>query len=318
MAEFSRSGSAEPSAGAGLIAYWIAVLPPLFWSGNFLIARLLRNDIPPIQMSFWRWLLAFVILLPFIWAPWRRDWTKIRSQLPFLAVLGAIGVTAFNCFVYTALHHTTVINAALVNALLPVVTIAIARAMLGQRIAPQRALGILTSLAGAALVISRGDPMALANFSIGRGEILVFVGMSFWALYTVLIRWRPPGLEPLSLLGATTAFGILFHIPFVVAEANAVVGGFQPTVSIALALLYFAIFPSILAYVFWNRTVAALGPAMTGMFMHLLPLFSAGLAAIFLGERLTWYHVGAFILILTGIALATLPINSAKFKNSTI
>ncbi len=304
MAEYSRAGLTRSSAGAAPAAYWVAVLAPLFWSGNFLIARLIRDDIPPIQMSFWRWLLAFLILLPFIWRPTRRDWTRIQRQLPFLALLGAVGVTAFNCFIYTALHHTTVVNAALVNALLPVVTILIARVLLGQLVAPRRAVGILVSLVGAALVITRGDLISLAHFSISRGEVLVFIGMSFWAFYTVLIRWRPPGLEALSLLGVTAAFGVLFHVPFVLAETNAV-GTFVPTPRIAFGLLYFAVFPSILAYVCWNRSVATLGPATTGMFMHLLPVFSAGLAAVFLGERLAWFHPVAFVVIIAGIALAT-------------
>ncbi|WP_293799585.1 DMT family transporter [uncultured Bosea sp.] len=304
MAETVRAERTRQASVPALAAYLVAVLPPLFWSGNFLVARLMRGEIPPIQMSFWRWLLALAILLPFIVAPVRRDWSRIRSQLAFLALLGAIGVTAFNCFVYVALHYTTVVNAALVNSLLPVVTIAIARVLLGQLVTSRRALGILMSLAGAALVIARGDPSALARLTIGRGEVLVFAGMSFWALYTVLIRWRPPGLKPLSLLGSTTAFGVLFHLPFMLFEVNTV-GAFVPTSSTLPALIYFAIFPSILAYIFWNRSVAVLGPATTGMFMHFLPLFSAGLASVFLGETLAWYHPLAFVVIVAGVTLVT-------------
>ena len=284
MAETVRAERTRQASVPALAAYLVAVLPPLFWSGNFLVARLMRGEIPPIQMSFWRWLLALAILLPFIVAPVRRDWSRIRSQLAFLALLGAIGVTAFNCFVYVALHYTTVVNAALVNSLLPVVTIAIARVLLGQLVPSRRALGILMSLAGAALVIARGDPSALARLTIGRGEVLVFAGMSFWALYMVLVRRRPLGLKPLSLLGATTVFGIVFHLPFVLVETTAS-GIFVPTLHSLPALIYFAIFPSILAYVFWNRSIATLGPATTGMFMHLMPTLSAILAAALLGER---------------------------------
>lgn len=296
------------------LAYLIAVLPPLFWAGNFLVARLMRNEIPPLQMSFWRWLVALVILLPFIWSPIRRDWSRIHSQLLFLAVLGAIGVTAFNCFVYTALHYTTVVNGALVNSLLPVVTVGFAWMLLGQRVSFRRGLGILISLLGAALVIARGDLATLGRLTIGRGDLLVFVGMSFWALYTVLIRWRPLGLDPLSLLGVTTAFGVLFHLPLVLAEASAV-GLFTPSLSAWPAMLYLAIFPSILAYVFWNRSVAALGPSTTGMFMHLMPVFSAGLAVIFLGETLAWYHPVAFAIIIAGIVLVTTQVGAASIKD---
>lgn len=294
----------EPSA-AGLwpVAYVVASLPPLFWAGNFLIARLMRDDIPPIQMSFWRWLLALAILLPFAWSSLLRDKERIQTQWRFLAALGAIGVTAFNCFIYTALHHTTVINAALVNSLLPIMTVALGWALLGERVWVRRALGILISLLGVALVIARGDPSALASTAIARGDILVWLGMSFWALYTVLLRKRPLGLRPLSLLGVTTVFGVAFHIPFVLAEIS-YTGAFAPTARTVPALLFFAVFPSILAYVFWNRSVATLGPATTGVFMHLMPVFSAGLAATFLGETLAWYHPVAFAVIVAGILLA--------------
>lgn len=304
MAELDRGKPAASAASPIPLAYVVAALPPLFWAGNFLIARLMRDDIPPIQMSLWRWVLALAILLPFAWSSLRLDRSRLREEWPFLALLGAIGVTAFNCFIYTALHHTTVINAALVNSLLPVATILLARLLLGERIVPLRALGIAVSLMGAVLVIARGDLFALGNLAVGRGDILVVLGMSFWALYTVLVRRRPLGLKPLSLLGATTAFGIVFHLPFLLIEATQS-RIFVPTLNSLPALVYFAVFPSILAYIFWNRSIATLGPATTGMFMHLMPIFSAILAAAFLGERLAWYHPVAFVVIVGGILLAT-------------
>ncbi|MCR4524198.1 DMT family transporter [Bosea sp. 47.2.35] len=298
------------------IAYLVATMPPLFWAGNFLIARMMRNEIPPIQMSFWRWLLAVVILVPFTWSPIRRDWSRIRSNLPFLVVLGAVGVTAFNCFIYTALHYTSVVNAALVNSLLPVVTVVLALVLLRQPVSLRRGLGILISLLGAALVIAHGNIASLGSLTVGRGDLLVFAGMSFWALYTVLIRRRPLGLHPLSLLGVTSLFGMLFHIPLILVEAGSA-GLFLPGIRTWPAMLYFAVFPSILAYVFWNRSVAALGPATTGMFMHFMPVFSAALAAIFLGETLAWYHPVAFAIIIVGIVLATTQAGTAGKRNAS-
>jgi drug/metabolite transporter (DMT)-like permease len=300
-----QAGRLRPDASPALL-YAMAALPPLFWSGNFLIARLMRDEIPPIQMSFWRWALAFAILLPFCATAIRADWPRIRGNLPFLALLGAIGVTAFNCFVYAALHYTTVVNAALVNALLPVVTFILAYLILKQTLSSRQVLGILVSLAGAAIVICRGDLRQLVAVAPNRGDLLVFVGMSFWAFYTVLIRWRPAGLQPLAFLGVTVAFGALFHLPFVAWE-YAGRGGFPVTAQSLGALVYFAIFPSILAYIFWNRSVATLGPARTGIFMHLLPIFSALLAVLFLGETLGGHHLVGFATIVGGILLVTVP-----------
>ncbi|MEZ2406391.1 drug/metabolite transporter (DMT)-like permease [Bosea sp. OAE752] len=296
--------TARQQAGLPASAYWLAVLPPLFWSGNFLIARLMRDAIPPVQMSFCRWSLALLILAPFCWRPIADSWPRIRGNMPFLALLGAIGVTAFNCFVYAALHYTSIANAALVNSLLPVVTFLLAYLILRETLKPRQLAGIALSLCGAVLVIGRGDPTRLAGLALNGGDLLVFAGMSCWALYTVLIRWRPAGLPPIALLGVTVCFGVLFHLPGVGWEYSTQ-GGFAPTAAIAGALLYFAIFPSVLAYIFWNRSVATLGPGKTGMFMHLLPPSSALLGFVVLGETITWFHLAGFAIITVGIWLVT-------------
>ncbi len=297
---------AAPRATTGRLpsVYAIAAFPPLFWAGNFLIARLMRDAVPPVQLSFWRWALALLILIPFCWRPIAENWPRIRANLPFLALLGAIGVTAFNCFVYAALHHTTIVNAALVNSLLPVVTFLLAYLLLKERLTARQLAGIAVSLCGALLVICRGEPTQLLAFTPNRGDVLFFVGMSCWALYTVLVRRRPAGLPPMAFLGTTVFFGVLFHLP-VVAWEHAAIGGFRPTAAGLAALGYLAAFPSILAYVCWNRSVAALGPGKTGMFMHLLPPCSALLGFFILGESIAWFHAASFGIIIIGIWLVT-------------
>lgn len=301
-------GDAAPAPGlkAGIppAAYALAMLPPLFWSGNFLIARLMRDTIPPVQMSFWRWSLALLMLVPFCWRPVADNWPRIRGNLPFLALLGAVGVTAFNCFVYAALHHTTIVNAALVNSLLPIVTFLLAYVLLKERLTSRQLAGIAVSLCGVIVVICKGDPTKLLSFVPNDGDILVFTGMSCWALYTVLVRRRPAGLPPMAFLGVTVFFGLLFHLPAVIWE-HLTEGGFRLTVPIMASLVYFAAFPSILAYVFWNRSVAMLGPGKTGMFMHLLPPLSAILGFVVLGEPIAWFHVTSFAVIILGIWLVT-------------
>ncbi|MDQ4062050.1 MAG: DMT family transporter [Pseudomonadota bacterium] len=300
------AGSPRPAEGPPRLAYVIASLPPLFWSGNFLIARLMRDAIPPFQMSFWRWTLAFAILLPFAWTTGRERWPQLRQEAPYLAFLGLIGVTAFNCFIYVALHHTTVVNAALINSLMPAVTFLFALALLREPLPARRVLGLIVSLTGAAVIISRGRPSELLGLAFNRGDLLVLLGLTFWAGYTVMIRWRPTGLPPNLFLAATAGFGALFHLPLVAWELIAV-GAFALDAASAAALLYFAVFPSVLAYIFWNRAVAALGPGRTGMFMHLMPIFSAVLAVVFLRETFLAYHAVGILLIMCGITLVTRP-----------
>ncbi|MDH3240219.1 MAG: DMT family transporter [Alphaproteobacteria bacterium] len=283
-------------------AYVYAVFPPLFWSGNFLIARIMRHDIPPIQMSFWRWTLALLFLLPFAAARFRGQGAQIRKELPFLLVLGAVGITAFNCFLYSAMHYTTVVNASLINSLMPVVCFLFALLLLHERLRPQQIGGVMGAMLGAALIIARGDISTLASLALNRGDLLVIGGLTFWAAYTVLIRWRPTKLPILVFLATTIAIGAVFHLPLVAWELYQV-GGFALDAASAASILYFAIFPSLLAYVLWNKAVAAIGPGRTGMYMYLMPVFGAVLGVWLLGEAFLVYHLAGITMIFAGITL---------------
>ena len=283
-------------------AYVFAALPPLFWSGNFLIARVMRDAIPPIQMSFWRWSLAFLVLLPFALGALRRERARIKTELPFLVLMGAVGITAFNCFIYAALHHTTVVNAALINTLMPVVTFVVALVLLRDKLQPVQIIGVAVALTGAVSIIAKGSLSALMNLALNRGDMLVMAGLTFWAFYTVLLRWRPTKLPLPAFLACTIGFGVLFHLPFMAWEIAAV-GGFDVTAEAVGAILYFAVFPSVLAYIFWNKAVAAIGPGRTGMYMYLMPIFGAVLGVGLLGEDFFLYHLVGIALIFVGITL---------------
>ncbi len=295
--------SPGPSA-LSFTACVMAALPPLFWSGNFLIARIMHDQIPPIQMSLWRWTLALIILAPFGLRHLRTHAPRLRQELPFLIMLGGIGITAFNCFIYAALHHTTVVNAALINTLMPVFTFVLAAGILRETLSRRQAAGIALAVAGAAGIILRGGTGEFSLATLNRGDLLVVGGVIFWALYTVLIRWRRTGL-PLNLfLTVTIFFGVVIHLPFVAWEV-ATVGGFTPTAQSLGAIVYFALFPSVAAYILWNRAVALLGPGRTGMFMYLMPAFSAALGVGFLDEAFRLYHAVGIALIFAGITLVT-------------
>ena len=285
----------------------LAVLPPLFWAGNFLVARMFNEVIPPFQMSFWRWFIALLIILPFTVRAVLENMPAIRRELAYLAFLGAIGITAFNCLIYLALQYTTVVNAALINSLMPVVTFILALFFMGDRLRMRQTFGVVVCIIGTLLIIARGDLAVLLALDINAGDFLVLAGLTFWALYTVMIRWRKSVLPPMVFLTVTIAFGVLFHFPLVGWEF-ATRGGLAAEPTNLLALLYLAIFPSLLAYIFWNRTVSALGPGKTGLFMYLMPIFSTLLAVLLLGEEFKIFHLIGMTLIVIGIALVTRPL----------
>jgi drug/metabolite transporter (DMT)-like permease len=296
--------SRDKCPGHRISAYIIASLPPLFWSGNFLLARLMRDDIPPLQMSFWRWVFAFLILLPFCLAKFNEYKTQIRKELKYLLLLGLVGVTAYNCFIYSAMHFTTVVNASIINSLMPVVTFMFAMLLLKDRPAMHQITGVVIALAGACMIIFRGDVMQIMSLSLNPGDLLVLCALTFWACYTVLIRWRPTRLPSVLFLFVTIGFGVLFHLPLITVEYY-YRGGFDLTAAAVGSIAYFAIFPSIFAYLSWNKAVEILGPGKTVIFIYLLPIYGALLGKVFLDEAFYIYHGLGIFLIFTGMLLVT-------------
>lgn len=286
--------------------YLLVVLPPLFWSGNFVLGRALGGTIPPIALSFWRWALALLILLPFTLPRVRRQADLIRRHWGVLALLGVLGVTNFNTFVYIGLNTTTATSAVLLQSTTPVLIVALSFLLLGQRVHAWQAAGILLSLAGVAVIVLRGDAATLASLEVNRGDLWVLAAVVSWALYSVCLRWRPQGLDPLAFLTATVAAGLVPLVPLYLWDLGAS-GGFPLSAVTLGALGYVGLFPSVLAYVLWNRAVAELGANRTGQFMHLMPVFGTLLSMALLGEQMQAFHLAGIGLIAGGIWLAGRP-----------
>jgi drug/metabolite transporter (DMT)-like permease len=279
-------------------------LAVLFWAGNFVVGRAAHEVVPPIAFNFWRWTGALLVLLPFAWLELRRHRMLVLGEWRSLAALGACGITVFHSAVYLGLGDAEAINGALYFATSPVFFVLLARLLLGERIGGARALGIVASIGGALLVIGRGDPRILLGLEFAPGDLWLVLSVAFWALYSVLLKRRPPALPPLALLAAIVGYGLVLLLPLYAAElwsGRSVQIGPKSLASLA----YVALFPSVIAYVFWNRGVREVGPSVAGLFMPLLPVFGAALAIPFLGERLAWYHCAGAALVVSGILLAS-------------
>jgi drug/metabolite transporter (DMT)-like permease len=274
-------------------AYVLLILTVLFWAGNWVIARGMQGYMSPIAMAFWRWLAALVILLPFVVRPIATEWPAIRRSWKILTLLAAIGVAAFNTFTYTGLKYTEATNAVLLNSIIPILIIAIGVIFLRERVNIRQIGGVLISLVGVAAIVARGDPDTLIHLRLNPA----------WAIYTVCLRWRPRELSSRAFTGTLTAIGMLMLIPLFAwdyAAGNRTQWGMESVAAVA----YFGIFPSVLAYFFWNAAVARVGAQRAGAFLHLMPLFGAALSWAFLGESLLWYHYAGAALIFLGLFVA--------------
>jgi drug/metabolite transporter (DMT)-like permease len=284
--------------------YLLLVLTTLFWSGNFVLGRAVHTIFTPFTLSFWRWAVALLILLPFVWTSLRQQGPLLRRHWPILLLLSILGVVNFNTCVYIGLQATTVANAVIMQSIAPVLIVALSFLLLGQTVTVWQALGIALSLVGVLVIVNRGDLGNLVEWRANSGDLWILAAVFSWALYSVCLRWRPAELEPLNFQAATMLIGVVILAPLYgwdLAHDRAFILNTATVVSI----VYLALFPSILAYIFWNRAVAELGANRTGQFLHLMPAFGAVLAMIFLNERLYAFHAGGIALIALGIWLAT-------------
>lgn len=287
-----------------LSPYLIMVLPPLLWAGNAVVGRAVAGEIPPVALSFWRWLLALAVLLPFGLPGLRAQWPLVRRQWRLILVLALTSVAAYNTLLYIALQTTAAINVTLVGASLPIVMIGLSWLWLGETLMPMQWAGVMISLAGVLAVISHGDLQALLALELRRGDLAVLLATLCWSVYSVLLRRHPTGIAAMPLLTCLVAVGLLLITPFYLWELSTG-SGFAVTSRSLSALAYVGLLPSAAAYYFWNRGVAALGANVAGQYTYLIPVFTAALAVVFLGETFRWFHAAGLGLIFSGIWLTT-------------
>jgi drug/metabolite transporter (DMT)-like permease len=285
--------------------YLLLSLTSLFWSLNWVIGRALVGHVSPFAITFARWTVAVTVMMPFAWPAIRANWPIIRHNWRTIAWLAFWGTGLHNAFAYVGLQYTTATNGVILNSSIPIMIIVLGWVIYRETITRIQALGVAISLAGILAIISRGDPEALAVLSLNKGDLIVLVGMGFWAAYTVFLRMKPAGLPGLALLACCGTLGIALLLPFFVFELVYMDGRVELTPATIGAMLYMGIFPSFVGYIFWNRGVAEVGPNVAGIFVHLMPVFGAFLAWLFLDERIQAYHFVGIALILAGIALTT-------------
>jgi len=284
--------------------YTLLTMTVLFWAGNSVVGRAFATDVPPVAMVFWRWIIAACILLPICAKPLMRDLHIIRSHLPYIIFQGFLSITAFNALLYWGLHYTTVINTSLVQSCMPVVTLALSWLILRKGVSLTAALGIAVSLSGVTWVISRGDFGALISVGFNPGDLLIMVAVILWGLYTVLLAKMPAGLNRLSFVYAMILAGLVFLIPFYMWELSTG-ADFSLNQNSILAFAYIGIFPSVLAFLCWNKGVEMVGANVAGTFINLSPVFSTILGVLLLGEVLEPFHYPGIALIFIGIWLVT-------------
>lgn len=282
-------------------AYLLLTLTALFWAGNSVVGRASRDLVPPVALAFWRWFVAFLLIMVIALPYLRRDAAVLKARWRPVLALGILGIGAFNTLLYSGLQFTTALNGLLIQSAQPPLILLAAFLLFRDRAGPAQIAGVLLSLAGVLTIISGGDPDVLLHLRLNVGDALILVAALLWVLYSVLLRFRPD-VHAISFLAVTFAIGWLFILPFYVAEVSS--GRLiVPTAASFGALAYVAVFPSLIAYGCFNRGVELIGAGRAGIFLNLMPVFGALLAVGLLGERFTLAHAVGMGLIGAGILL---------------
>ena len=275
----------------------------LCWAGNFVVARLANLDVPPVSLSFWRHLLAAAMVLPIVIPVLRADWPVIKHHPGTFAILSFLFV-AGNTLVYFCVLYTTVINAALINAGVPVIAVFFSWLILRDTINRWQALGIGLSITGIVIVVSRGELATLQVLDFHLGDLFMLLATICWALYMVLFKRAGLKISPWTLLFVLCLGGAVWLVPAYVLE---IASGAETRFSALtiLSLLYVALFSTIIAWACWNSGTLRIGPNRAASFMSLHPVFGSALAILILGEMLEGFHVIGTIPVLIGVYLVS-------------
>lgn len=276
----------------------------LFWAGNFIVGRALRDDIPAITMNYWRWIIALIMLLPLTLPALYQHRGLILKHWRFITLLAITGIAGFHIAVYLALQTTSAINALLFLSISPLVIILGSRLLHYELISQWQVMGIVLSLLGVTALITHGNPERILALQFNQGDLWMLLAVLCWSIYSVVLKQKPHGLSQKALLGSTVIIGVILMTPVFILSAHSF-PGFEINAGNITGLLYISLFASVFAYFFWNYGVAQIGPNKSGVFLHLMPLFGAILSILFLDEGLKLYHWIGAILIAAGIFISS-------------
>ena len=287
-------------------AYLALALAPLLWAGNLVVGKALADALPPFTLSAVRWAIGALVLLPFVLSK-PQDLKPPKHLWPGLVVLGITGVTLYSALLYAALPHTATLNAALLQAAIPLVTLLLAAAFLRERPRRLQWLGVAVAFAGVAWIVAGGQLEALLALRLNRGDALMLVNVVLWAVYTIIAQRTLRRMTAVAGTFVTVVIGLIPLLPIAAIEMQGRAWP-EPTLALLGALAYLGVFPSIVAYLLWNYGSVAVGAGRAALFTNLLPLYTAALAAVALGEPTQTYHLVGGVLVAAGVYLGTRPV----------
>ncbi len=272
--------------------------------GNFIVGRAVAGDVPPVTLAFWRWTIGLVFILALGHRQLRADLPVLLRAWPVVILLSGLGIAVFNTLVYFGLQSTTAVNGLLLQSAMPLIILLFSFLLFREAPRLNQVIGVIISIIGVLAIACQGDVAVLLSLAVNIGDVWILLAVMSYALYSALLRKRP-AVQPFSFFAATFLLGALMLVPLYAMELRAGLR-IAPQPGSYLAILYVALFPGFLSYLFYNRGVELVGANRAGHFMHLMPVFGSLLAVGFLGETIQGFHLAGIALIGGGIFFAML------------
>lgn len=281
----------------------LLLLPPLLWAGNFIAGRAVSTAVPPVTLSLIRWSIAALCLLPFAIKPLLRDWQHYFTYRWYVLGTAVTGVAAFNLLVYWGLHTTTATNGIILNSFIPFLVAIFGYLFYRQTLSIAQLFGMLVSLAGVLIVVSHGDGHILLSLAFAPGDLIIFLAMIFWALYTLWLKAIPAHVNRTGLMLCQIIIALMFLIPLSAWENQSTNIQLHATRTLWI-LAYIGIFPSVIALLAYSKAVTLVGSVRASVFIHAMPIFGSLLSTLLLHEVFQGYQLAGMVTIFTGIWLA--------------
>ncbi len=299
-----------------LLGILMAVAATIIWSGNFIIARAINKEISPIALSFFRWLTAVVLLLPFAWKHIKPSWIIIKQHKLYFFFTALMGISLFNTFVYIAGHTSTAINMALIGTTSsPIISVILAHYFLKEHIRLRRIISIAFCIIGILFLLSKGSFSNLFHLEFTKGDVWILLAAVSFAVYNICARKKPANISAVGFLFFVFVIGtaILFPAWLIDLQYSNPVAWNSSTIS---SIIYLGLGTSVISFLLWNRSIKELGAGRTALFGNLIPVFSSIEAVFILGEKITVIHIISFILIIAGLLIDNFHLFVIKKSNS--
>ena len=293
----------------------LLVIAPLLWAGNLVVGRVMQDVIPPFSLSFFRWVLVVLILLPFNYSGLISKWPEIKSNIGKITLLSIFSTGIFTSFTYLGLHATTVLSASLINATVPVLIVFLSFIILNDSMSFSKIFAVILSVLGVAFIITEGDLSAITRIDFKFGDFFILIAALSWSMFSVFSKKMDLKFPPFLFLLITSIIGAIILIPLVLIEYLLGYEIQYNWVSFS-GILYASLLSSIVAFTFWNIGVREVGPGIAGYFFNLVPVFGSIIAILFLGEKIDLYHLYGCLFVFLGIFFATLKQIKRQVKSS--